>query len=284
MTNRLPAYVTVIAIAFVSSSIAAQNVAQRTPKQSSSYVTTTSTPGGFALASGGRAAPIYVSGKDFAGVVRVANDLRADVERVTGTAPRVVADSSPSGQQVVIVGTLGKSPIIDRLVREKKLDAAAIARKVGSVRRADRRQADAGRRPRAGHRRQRQARHDLRRLRPVGADRRLALVLVGRRAGARISASCSSRPARTRNGEPAVKYRGIFINDEAPAFTGWAREKFGGVNHQRLREGLRADPAAEGQLPLARDVGQRVHRRRSAEPAARRRIRHRRWARRTTSR
>ena len=28
-----------------------------------------------------------------------------------------------------------------------------------------------------------------------------------------------------------MKYRGIFINDEAPAFSGWAREKFGGVNH-----------------------------------------------------
>ncbi len=30
---------------------------------------------------------------------------------------------------------------------------------------------------------------------------------------------------------PKVKYRGIFINDEAPAFSGWAKEKFGGVNH-----------------------------------------------------
>ena len=31
-------------------------------------------------------------------------------------------------------------------------------------------------------------------------------------------------------GEPKVKYRGIFINDEAPALTGWAFEKFGGFN------------------------------------------------------
>ncbi|MCT6647280.1 glycosyl hydrolase 115 family protein, partial [Enterococcus faecalis] len=30
---------------------------------------------------------------------------------------------------------------------------------------------------------------------------------------------------------PKVKYRGIFINDEAPAFSGWTKEKFGGVNH-----------------------------------------------------
>lgn len=31
--------------------------------------------------------------------------------------------------------------------------------------------------------------------------------------------------------QPKVTYRGIFINDEAPAFSGWTKEKFGGVNH-----------------------------------------------------
>jgi hypothetical protein len=31
---------------------------------------------------------------------------------------------------------------------------------------------------------------------------------------------------------PQVKYRGIFINDEAPALSGWSKEKFGGFNHQ----------------------------------------------------
>jgi hypothetical protein len=29
-----------------------------------------------------------------------------------------------------------------------------------------------------------------------------------------------------------VKYRGIFINDEAPALSNWSREKFGGFNHR----------------------------------------------------
>ncbi len=32
------------------------------------------------------------------------------------------------------------------------------------------------------------------------------------------------------DGEPAVKYRGIFINDEWPSFGGWATAHFGGVN------------------------------------------------------
>jgi hypothetical protein len=30
---------------------------------------------------------------------------------------------------------------------------------------------------------------------------------------------------------PKVKYRGIFINDEAPALSSWSKEKFGGFNH-----------------------------------------------------
>ncbi|MCC6759634.1 MAG: glycosyl hydrolase 115 family protein [Chitinophagaceae bacterium] len=31
---------------------------------------------------------------------------------------------------------------------------------------------------------------------------------------------------------PKVRYRGIFINDEAPALSSWSKEKFGGFNHQ----------------------------------------------------
>jgi Glycosyl hydrolase family 115/Gylcosyl hydrolase family 115 C-terminal domain len=31
---------------------------------------------------------------------------------------------------------------------------------------------------------------------------------------------------------PAIKYRGIFLNDEAPELTGWANEKFGGLNRR----------------------------------------------------
>ena len=150
------------------------------------------------LASGGRSAPIYVSGKDFPGVVRAANDLRADVERVTGTAPRVVADSAPSGQQVVIVGTLGKSPIIDRLVREKKIDGAAIAGKweafvVQPVEKpmpgVDRALVIAG----SDKRGTIYGVYDL-----SERDRRVALVLVGRRADGAPVGAVRHRRARTR--------------------------------------------------------------------------------------
>ena len=78
-------------------------------------------------------------------------------------------------------------------------------------------------------------------------------------------AICSSTAGRARDGEPAVKYRGIFLNDEAPALSGWAQREVRRLQSSVLREGVRADPAPEGQLPLAGDVGQRVQRRRPAE-------------------
>ncbi|MEO6849006.1 MAG: glycosyl hydrolase 115 family protein, partial [Mucilaginibacter sp.] len=44
------------------------------------------------------------------------------------------------------------------------------------------------------------------------------------------SGSLYVKAGRYVQGSPKVKYRGIFINDESPSFTGWARAKFGGVN------------------------------------------------------
>jgi hypothetical protein len=40
------------------------------------------------------------------------------------------------------------------------------------------------------------------------------------------------KAGRYGEGEPAVKYRGIFLNDEAPALSGWVKEKYGTYNHQ----------------------------------------------------
>jgi hypothetical protein len=39
-------------------------------------------------------------------------------------------------------------------------------------------------------------------------------------------------PGRYVQPVPAVKYRGIFFNDEAPALSGWTKERFGGMNQE----------------------------------------------------
>lgn len=40
------------------------------------------------------------------------------------------------------------------------------------------------------------------------------------------------KPGTYTDGEPAVRYRGIFLNDEAPCLTGWVKENFGSYNHE----------------------------------------------------
>src|SRR5437870_5689143 len=95
-----------ISIAAVALAIGSARVpigAQGTSGAPSSYVSAQRTAGAFPLAAAGRAATLYVSAQDHPGVIRAVNDLRADLERVTGSAPTISTGSVPSGQ-IVIVG------------------------------------------------------------------------------------------------------------------------------------------------------------------------------------
>jgi hypothetical protein len=56
--------------------------------------------GAFPLVRVGRAVPLVVSTDDHTGVVRVAGDLRDDIERVTGVRPRLVKDIVPSDREI----------------------------------------------------------------------------------------------------------------------------------------------------------------------------------------
>ncbi|HEY5550675.1 MAG TPA: hypothetical protein VIK52_02215, partial [Opitutaceae bacterium] len=82
--------------------------------------------GSFPLVAGGSAAAIHVSTEDWTGVLRAARDLQADVEQVTGVKPDLATTGAASGPAVVIVGTVGKSALIDGLVAAGKLDVSAI--------------------------------------------------------------------------------------------------------------------------------------------------------------
>src|SRR5579875_1895968 len=65
------------------------------------YVAGTATPGSFALAQNGRAAPIWVESGDWAGVRRAAHDLQSDVQRVTGSEPGLSDSPQPPAREVV---------------------------------------------------------------------------------------------------------------------------------------------------------------------------------------
>src|SRR5947209_7802392 len=91
------------------------------------YLSSRPGAGRFPLVAGGRAAPLVVSSGDHPGVVRVVDDLKADIERVTGVRPSVSVDQVPHQDDVVLVGTIGRSPLIDGLISSGRLDTTGIA-------------------------------------------------------------------------------------------------------------------------------------------------------------
>ncbi|MEV7098261.1 glycosyl hydrolase 115 family protein [Amycolatopsis sp. NPDC051045] len=174
---------------------------------------------GFPLVSRGKAATIVVGSGDLPGVRRVVGDLAADVERVTGVRPAVSFDVVPAHGPVVLVGTLGHSPLVDELVAAGKLDVTGIAGKWET----SLSQVVDGR------------------LVLTGSDQRgviYGVYEVSRRIGVspwywwadvppRRSAELHLPGERFSLGTPHVKYRGFFINDENPALGTWAPAYFG---------------------------------------------------------
>ncbi|ANN17841.1 glycosyl hydrolase [Amycolatopsis orientalis] len=175
--------------------------------------------GGFPLVARGKAATLVVSSGDKPGVRRVAGDLRDDIERVTGIRPELVFDRPPESGPVVLIGTIGHSPLVDDLVAARKLDVAGIAGKWET----SLSQVVDGR------------------LVLTGSDQRgviYGVYEVSRRIGVSPWYWWDDVPvpaadelfvsgARFSLGTPHVKYRGFFINDENPALGTWAPAHFG---------------------------------------------------------
>ena len=230
------------------------------------YVSATPVEGGFVLESEGRAAPLLVSDKDWPGVVRAVGDLSEDVGRVTGHAAPVINAPETAKGEVVLIGTIGRSPLIDALIKAKKLDTSGVAGKWESA------VTTIVDHPMPGVRRA---------LVIAGSDKRgtiFGIYDLSEQIGVSPwywwadvrdatpgCALCQSRDAVLQPA-PAVQYRGIFLNDEAPALIGWVNEKFGGIQSRVLHECLRAAAAAEGEFSLAGDVEQRLQGGRSANP------------------
>jgi hypothetical protein len=211
------------------------------------YVSTSPVEGGFVLYTSEKAAPLVVSDADWPGVVRAVGDLSGDVERVTGHAAPVVTTppdrerpagtsvvkgaGTAKGEDVVLIGTIGKSPLIDALVTAKKLDVSGIAGKWESA------VTTIVERPMPGVKRA---------LVIAGADKRgtiYGIYDLSEQIGispwywwadVRVphQDALYVMPGRVVQPVPAVKYRGIFFNDEAPCLSGWTKEKFGGMNHE----------------------------------------------------
>ena len=90
-------------------------------------VTTTPEIGSFALAQRQSLARIYVDSADWAGVLRAASSFSSDVAQVTGRTPEIIHNAGREDRDIVLIGTIGSSSIIDRLIRNRKLTSTPFA-------------------------------------------------------------------------------------------------------------------------------------------------------------
>ena len=195
------------------------------------YVQTSPVSNGLRLAGEGSCAKLFADSGDFPGVLRAMIDLQQDLGRVSGCKAQILQHRKSLSGEVVLIGTVGKSEMIDRLVRAHKIDVREIQGKweAALIQVVDH--------PMAGVRRA---------LVIAGSDKRgtiYGIYDLSEQIGvspwywwADVPVEHSGvlyvQPGRRVQGEPAVKYRGIFLNDEAPSLAGWAKERFGGFNHE----------------------------------------------------
>jgi hypothetical protein len=195
------------------------------------YVEETARAGSFGIVRQSTAASIYVDANDFTGVVRAATDLQGDVTRVAGLTPVVANATDRLGPNAIIIGTIGKSAIIDQLITDHKIDASSITGKWESF------IIQVVPKPLPGV---------ASGLVIAGSDKRgtvYGIYDLSEEIGVSPWYWWADVPVRHRDSlfvkagkyvedPPTVKYRGIFLNDEAPALSGWAKEKFGTLDHR----------------------------------------------------
>jgi len=192
---------------------------------SESWVSQTDNAGGFALVRGGEAADIVFSAEDFKVVSISAHDLAADVERVTGVRPVVRTNAAGLLGSAVLVGTLGKSPLLDGLVASGKLDVAALRGQwesfvISTV--ADPLPGVSLGLVIAGSDRRGTAFGVYELAQAVGVSPWYWWADVAPEKKTNLIVTAGARPY----GPPSVKYRGIFINDEDWGLQPWAAKTF----------------------------------------------------------
>ncbi|KAJ0415651.1 hypothetical protein BJY00DRAFT_304693 [Aspergillus carlsbadensis] len=171
--------------------------------------------------------PILVDPEDYEGIHIAATNLASDFERVSGHRPQILSEIPPEDSGidgVILVGSLQKSPTIGNLVSTGQLDVQPVkgkwescvtatlslpwAKKCFVIAGSDKRGTVFGI-------------YALSEQIGVSPWHWWADVPVKRHK------TIYALPTTVYQGEPSVRYRGLFINDEAPALTSWVHEKIG---------------------------------------------------------
>jgi hypothetical protein len=185
--------------------------------------------GSVELISSGHSSAICIDPGDFELIKKSAGWLQQDIEMVTGKKLAIRHQVPASSSSIVIIGTIERSSLIRQLLGRKKINVDRIKNKWDAY------SIQTVSNPFKGIKNA---------IVIIGSNKRGAAygtLELSKQAGVSPWYWWADVPVKKKKAlyvnsasfsdAPKVKYRGIFINDEAPAMSGWTREKFGGFNH-----------------------------------------------------
>lgn len=172
---------------------------------------------------GGKSSVNFYYGNDeFSGVVKIAEKVCLDVERVTGGKPEIQNLNGDLPENAVFFGTVGKSGALEKIASAYGVDLSKITGKneVYTFKITGSRIIIAG----SDKRGTIYGLFHLSEMMGVSPLVDWADVLPAKKA------SVEFEDLEITSKEPSVRFRGFFINDEWPACGNWSKKNFGGFN------------------------------------------------------
>ena len=167
---------------------------------------------------------IYMDANDCKGVSYAANALVKDIMKVSGskavlTSDAGLKDKDAAGKPTILVGTIGHSAAIDQLIRQKRINGNLLKgkREKFIITVVDGQLVIAG----SDRRGTIYGIYELSQQMGVSPWYDWADVPVVHHDSIFVNKGVYT------DGEPAVRYRGIFLNDEAPCLTSWVKNTYG---------------------------------------------------------
>lgn len=194
----------------------------------------------FYVKKGQAVADFLVEGESFAGVKLIADTVAEDVCMICGQKPVIVENTAQcTGDRVILMATVGHSPLLEVLEKEGKVSLTVLRgkREVYLMQLVPQ--------PFAENAQVKEL------LVIAGSDKRgtiygmfglserlgvSPLIYFGDAVPEKQEEPFTEFAETYVSKEPSVRYRGFFINDEWPAFGNWCTEKFGGINAKAYRK------------------------------------------------
>ena len=167
------------------------------------------------LINGNDKVEIYMDANDCRGVSYAANALVRDISKVSGSQATITSNQKAT----ILVGTIGHSAAIDQLIKQKRINGNLLKgkREKFIITVVDNQLVIAG----SDRRGTIYGIYELSQQMGVSPWYDWADVPVEHHDSIFVNRGTYS------DGEPAVRYRGIFLNDEAPCLTSWVKNTYG---------------------------------------------------------